>query len=151
VVPAVSEVRCAIATHADWPEVAALRHSVFVEEQRVPAEIEQDELDPLAVHAVARDDDGAVVGTGRVVIDGGGPGVARVGRMAVDARRRGEGIGAVVLDLLERVAKDRGSTSVLLHAQEHAIAFYAGAGYRPEGERFEEAGIGHLAMVKVLS
>ena len=44
------------ATAADWPEVAALRTRVFVEEQGVPAEVEQDEHDATAVHALAEDD-----------------------------------------------------------------------------------------------
>ena len=49
---------------ADWPEVVALRTRVFVEEQWVPAEIEQDAHDSGAVHVLDRDDDGRVVATG---------------------------------------------------------------------------------------
>jgi predicted GNAT family N-acyltransferase len=71
--------------------------------------------------------------------------------MAVDASARGRGIGGRVLEVLERASAERGATSVLLHAQEHAIEFYLRAGYAPEGERFSEAGIGHLAMTKALS
>jgi predicted GNAT family N-acyltransferase len=146
-----SRVRVAVATPGDWPEVVELRRLVFVEEQGVPEEIEQDEHDHSSIHAAARGEDGRLVGTGRVLLDGGGPGVARVGRMAVDAACRGAGVGRAVLELLEQEAARRGATTVLLHAQEHAIAFYSGAGYVPEGERFSEAGISHLAMVKRLS
>jgi predicted GNAT family N-acyltransferase len=48
-------VRARRATAADWPEVAALRTRVFVEEQGVPAEVEQDEHDATAVHALVED------------------------------------------------------------------------------------------------
>ncbi len=48
-----------------WAE--PLRFAVFVEEQRVPAEIELDSFDPLSVHAVAFDASGSAVGTGRLL------------------------------------------------------------------------------------
>jgi predicted GNAT family N-acyltransferase len=150
-VSSVSEIVVGVSTGEDWPEIVELRRVVFIEEQGVPPEIEQDDLDAVAVHVVARGCDGRLVGTGRAVLDGGGPGVARVGRMAVSASARGGGVGRRVLDALEREAAARGARSVLLHAQEHAIEFYARAGYAPEGERFSEAGIGHLAMTKALS
>lgn len=66
-------------------ELARVRMRVFVDEQRVPAELELDAIDARAVHAVARDAAGAVVGTGRV-FDGAG------GRLEVEngrVRRRG--------------------------------------------------------------
>ena len=87
------------ATAADWPAVAALRTRVFVEEQGVPAEIEQDAHDATAVHALAEDDEGRVVATGRLLVRGGR---AVVGRMAVDAGARGHGYGAAVLAELHR-------------------------------------------------
>jgi predicted GNAT family N-acyltransferase len=60
-----------LATAADWPAVAALRTRVFVEEQGVPAEIEQDAHDATAVHALAEDREGRVVATGRLLVRDG--------------------------------------------------------------------------------
>jgi predicted GNAT family N-acyltransferase len=80
-----------LATAADWPEVAALRHRVFVIEQGVPAEIERDDRDPTAVHALSRDASGAVVATGRLLPDTAGPGRAVIGRMAAEPAVRGAG------------------------------------------------------------
>lgn len=145
-----SDVHATLATADDWPEIADLRHRVFVLEQGVPAEIEQDEEDAGALHAVARTGDGRVVGTGRAVLGGGGPGVARIGRMAVEPSVRGGGVGTAVLRVLEHAAADAGATRVLLHAQAHAVPFYARAGYLPVGDPFEEAGIPHLAMARHL-
>jgi predicted GNAT family N-acyltransferase len=136
-------VRARRATAADWPEVAALRTRVFVEEQGVPAEIEQDAHDATAVHALAEDDEGRVVATGRLLVRDGR---AVIGRMAVDAAARGRGYGAAVLAELHRQAVALGLTEVELHAQLPARGFYERAGYTAVGGVYEEAGIAHVTM-----
>jgi predicted GNAT family N-acyltransferase len=135
------------ATAADWPQVAALRTRVFVEEQGVPAEIEQDVHDATAVHALAEDDEGRVVATGRLLVRDGR---AVIGRMAVDAAARGRGYGAAVLAELHRQAVALGLTEVELHAQLPARGFYDRAGYTPVGGVYEEAGIAHVTMRRPL-
>ncbi|MGY1716902.1 GNAT family N-acetyltransferase [Geodermatophilus sp. SYSU D01106] len=137
----------AVATAADWPEVVALRTRVFVEEQGVPPEIEQDAADATAVHAVARDGAGRVVATGRLLERDGR---AAIGRMAVDAGARGGGYGAAVLGVLHREALARGLTEVELHAQVTARGFYERAGYTAVGGEYEEAGIVHVTMRRAL-
>ena len=132
-----------VATAADWPEVAALRTRVFVEEQGVPPEIEQDAADATAVHALSRDDTGRVVATGRLLV---GEGTAIIGRMAADAGVRGRGYGRAVLEELHRQAAQRGVTEIALHAQVTARGFYERAGYTAVGEVYEEAGIAHVTM-----
>jgi predicted GNAT family N-acyltransferase len=134
-------------TAADWPAVVALRARVFVEEQGVPAEIEQDEHDATAVHALARDDAGRVVATGRLLVRDGR---AVIGRMAVDAAVRGRGHGAAVLTELHRQALRLGLTEVELHAQVSARGFYERAGYTAVGEEYVEAGITHVTMRRPL-
>jgi predicted GNAT family N-acyltransferase len=135
-----------VATDADWPEVAALRHRVFVLEQGVPAELERDDADATAVHAVSRDDDGRVLATGRLLLDAAGPGRAVIGRMAAEAAARGRGHGAAVLAVLQREAAARGQSEVELHAQVTARRFYERAGYTVVGEEHEEVGIAHVTM-----
>ena len=135
------------ATAADWPEVAALRTRVFVEEQGVPAEIEQDAHDATAVHALALDDDGRVVATGRLLVRDGR---AVIGRMAVDAAARGCGYGAAVLAELHRQAVALGLTEVELHAQLPARGFYEQSDYTAVGGVYEEAGIAHVTMRRPL-
>ena len=136
-----------VATAADWPEVAALRTRVFVEEQGVPAEIEQDAADATAVHAVSRDETGRVVATGRLLV---GDGTATIGRMAADPVVRGRGHGAAVLAELHRQAGERGVREIELHAQVTARGFYERAGYTAVGEEYLEAGIAHVTMVRRL-
>jgi predicted GNAT family N-acyltransferase len=129
----------------------ALRIRVFVLEQGVPEVIERDEHDAEAFHAIALDEDGRAVGTGRMYRQQNPEGpVARVGRMAVDPARRRGGLGARILALLEQEARRRGLPEVELHAQCHVEAFYAQAGYARAGEVFEEAGIDHVVMRKKL-
>jgi predicted GNAT family N-acyltransferase len=135
------------ATAEDWPEVADLRTRVFVQEQGVPPEIEQDDRDATAVHAVSRDAAGRVVATGRLLVDGER---ASIGRMAADPAVRGRGHGAAVLAELHRQAALRGVREVELHAQVTARRFYERAGYTAVGEEYEEAGIAHVTMVRQL-
>jgi predicted GNAT family N-acyltransferase len=136
-----------VAAPEDRPEIAALRTRVFVEEQGVPPEIEQDAADDDAVHVLSRDDAGAVVATGRLLVRGS---TAGIGRMAADASVRGQGHGAAVLEELHRQAVLRGVTAIELHAQVSARGFYERAGYTAVGEEYEEAGIPHVTMRRPL-
>lgn len=122
------------------PALRAVREEVFVREQRVPAALEHDALDPACLHVLARLEDGTPVATGRLAADG------RIGRMAVRAPWRGQGVGAAVLWALLELAARRGDAAVHLHAQRPAQAFYARHGFRAQGEPFREAGIDHQAM-----
>jgi predicted GNAT family N-acyltransferase len=138
-----------VAGPGDRAELAALRTRVFVDEQGVPPEMEQDALDETAVHAVSRDATGRVVATGRLLVREGS-GTAGIGRMAVDASVRGQGHGAAVLEELHRQAVLRGLTEVELHAQVTARGFYERAGYGAVGGEYEEAGIAHITMRRPL-
>jgi predicted GNAT family N-acyltransferase len=132
-----------VAGPQDRAEIAALRTRVFVGEQGVPPEIEQDAADEHAVHVLSRDDSGAVVATGRLLVRGSSAGI---GRMAADAAVRGRGHGGAVLEELHRQAVLRGVTEIELHAQVTARRFYERAGYTAVGEEYEEAGITHVTM-----
>ncbi|MGH8703839.1 MAG: GNAT family N-acetyltransferase [Burkholderiales bacterium] len=121
-------------------EATRIRYTVFVAEQRVPAEIEMDENDAHCVHAMAYSEDGSAVGTGRLLPDG------HIGRMAVLRDWRRQGVGSAILEALMQAAASRGDACVVLSAQTHAQAFYARHGFVPHGGVFEEAGIPHQEM-----
>ena len=78
------------------------------------------------------------------------PGVAKIGRMAVAQPMRGSRIGREVLDALMRKGRELGYAEVLLHAQLSALGFYLRAGFVQRGAPFDEAGIGHVEMVRSL-
>jgi len=144
----VNDVAASIAGPADWPEIVALRTRVFVEEQGVPPEIEQDAADATAVHGVARDASGVLVATGRLLLRDDG--TAAVGRMATEASARGRGYGAAVLGVLQDEAHRLGARVAELHAQVTARSFYERAGYAAVGEEYVEAGIRHVTMRRPL-
>lgn len=131
------------------PSSEALRHirfAVFVDEQKVPAEMEIDDMDPIATHVLAALPEGRAVGTGRLFPDPAEPTAGRIGRMAVLAEARGLGVGSAVLVHLMRLGVDRGFARLVLDAQVHAMPFYERYGFTPEGELHWDAGILHRAM-----
>ena len=130
------------------PLASKVRTEVFLEEQLIPVEMEWDDADATAVHAVARNRLGVPVGTGRLLQHA--PGVSRIGRMAVNRVLRGSNLGRDLLRALMRAATERGDREVRLHAQRTAEDFYARLGFLPLGEPFEEAGIVHIEMVHSL-
>jgi YbgC/YbaW family acyl-CoA thioester hydrolase len=127
------------------PQAHPLRKAVFVEEQRIPAELEWDSADARALHALAVNRFGQPLATGRLVEIGAGAG--KIGRMAVVRDVRGGGLGRAVLEALVVAARERGLSQAVLHAQVSAAGFYQRAGFQPRGAVFEEAGIAHQEMV----
>ncbi len=146
-----------------------LRRDVFVIEQAVPPDLEEDGRDNDADHAIVVDDAGRALATARLLDPGHGSaspddrrgadphlgeGPAEpsgvIGRVAVRAELRGRGLGRAVTVALEHRASERGLPAVELHAQVTAEGFYAAGGYLPIGGRFMEAGIEHVAMRKEL-
>jgi ElaA protein len=126
-------------------EVAAameLRIEVFVGEQGVERVADQDGLDPDSIHLVALDDD-RVVATCRLLE---GPGVLKLGRLAVEPAYRRRGLAAELLAEAERVARAGGTPRIVLNAQTYAENLYAGAGYVRIGDVFVEEGIDHVRM-----
>jgi predicted GNAT family N-acyltransferase len=119
---------------------------VFSGEQGVSIAADRDGRDSESTHLVAIDDD-RVIGTCRLLFRGN---VARLGRLAVDPDRRGEGIAAMLLDLADRIALEQGANSISLHAQTYARRLYLDAGYEERGPEFVEEGIEHVAMGKRL-
>lgn len=130
--------------NVDWATsreaLLSIRFEVFVEEQGVPREMEEDAADPEGLHLLAVLPGSGPVGTGRLLPDG------HIGRMAVRAPFRRQGIGSTLLRTLIQEAKQADISTVYLHAQCDAAGFYRGHGFVPEGDVFEEAGIPHQRM-----
>jgi len=130
---------------ANWPvdenDLKVIRTTVFIEEQKVPVELEWDGLDPDCIHFIVRSSSQAIA-TARLKPDG------QIGRMAVLKRYRGLGIGGKLLNKILNYAKKSGIKHVFLHAQVRVIGFYQQFGFVAEGEEFIDAGIPHRAMYK---
>jgi len=126
------------------PVAGPIRFAIFVGEQNVPSGIELDDLDAQCVHAVAFDDAGKAIGTGRLLPDG------QIGRMAVVKDWRRQGVGDAILEALIEEARKRGHAEVLVAAQPQAAEFYRNHGFVADGKVYTEAGILHEKMRKKL-
>jgi predicted GNAT family N-acyltransferase len=128
-------------------EALELRRRVFSEEQGIRREADEDGRDHRALHVIAFED-GALLGTCRMIVSGD---VAMLGRLAVGRPDRRRGVGRAVLAAAERSARDAGARRMALHAQLPVRTFYEKSGYSAYGEVFEEEGIDHVAMEKQLA
>jgi len=136
----------------DWQTLAEgarrVRREVFVQEQQIPIEMEQDDADEDAVHVLIRNRLGMPVATGRLLQPTSGMG--QIGRLAVNRVLRGSHLGRTALQALMTAAAHRCDREVMLHAQASAQGFYAAQGFVSRGAPFVEAGIEHIDMVRAL-
>lgn len=119
-----------------------IRLDVFVEEQKVSLDEEFDALDQSAIHILALIE-GNPVGTARAVEKTFG--LWKIGRVAVRAAYRQQGVGVALIRGIEAACPANRFT---LSAQTHALRFYEKHGYFAAGDEFMEAGIPHFSMFK---
>lgn len=121
----------------DLAACVALRRAVFIEEQAVPEDVEQDGRDGEAQHVLAMLD-GVPVGCGRILTEGA---TGKIGRVCVLRGYRGQGIGlALVGACLEVMRGVPGLTRAELGAQTYAIGLYEKLGFTAYGPEFSDAG-----------
>lgn len=125
----------------DQETIRSIRERVFVNEQKVPPELEWDGRDHKAVHVLAFNALGDPIGTARMLTDG------HIGRMAVLSANRRCGVGSAMLRLLLELAAQREFHTLFLNAQTHALEFYRKHGFVEQGQAFLDAGIPHKRMV----
>jgi len=130
---------------ADWEKdktaLSMIRKQVFIEEQKVPEDMEWDEFDASASHFLTLKDNQAIA-CARLKTDG------QIGRMAVLPEHRDKGIGKQLLQLVLQEAATQNLDTVYLHAQVTARAFYEKHGFSARGDIFYEANIPHQEMLK---
>jgi predicted GNAT family N-acyltransferase len=147
---AVPDLRFEIRRPRTRQELAAaltLRYEVFCVEQGVPRSEERDGRDHDALHLIALDPGGRMLGTCRLVFVGP---TVQFSRLAVAPEVRRRGVATALLHAADAETRARGANRLVLHAQTYARALYERNGYEPRGPEFTEAGIEHVAMEKVL-
>ena len=136
-----------IAPTRDIAACRALRRRVFIEEQGVSEADEIDMLDDTALHLLAIRD-GVAVGTVRLLVEGH---TVKIGRVCVLADRRGQGLGAALMQAaVAEARKLPGVTTAKLGAQTHALGFYERLGFSAFGPEYLDAGITHRDMKRTL-
>ncbi len=118
----------------------AIRKKVFVEEQKVPEDIEWDEFEYNANHVLAYIQN-KPVGTARWRQTRKG---VKLERFAVLPEFRSFGVGKNLVQFILNELMN--SETIYLHAQEHVIKFYEYFGFVKKGSKFFEADIPHWLM-----
>lgn len=141
-----------VSTETQLAQCLDVRRQVFIEEQGVPAELENDDYDKgpgVCTHVLVLDEQGVPTATGRWIWYK--ERTAKLQRIAVLASHRGQRLGQEVIRRLEQEASRAGADTIVLDSQCHAEAFYAKLGYKTiSDEPFDDAGIPHVRMEKRL-
>jgi predicted GNAT family N-acyltransferase len=150
----------------DLPQIHKIRYLVFQIEQGVDPTLEFDGNDRQAEHILAYFND-KPVGSARMRFLNAT--TVKVERVAILEEFRGRGFGRKLMEFLlaslaERQMAERQSTAlqsttlqwtqqpieVVMNAQEAVRSFYEKLGFTAIGEPFEEAGIPHIRMKKIV-
>ena len=116
-----------------------IREQVFIQEQQIAVEDEWDAEDAVSLHFVVYDQDQPIA-TARLLQNNS------VGRVAVLKSHRGTGIGKLLMQQIIQQAKHEQREFLKLSSQVHAMQFYAGLGFKVEGEQYLDCGIPHIDM-----
>ena len=120
-----------------------IRERVFIQEQQVPQEIDQDGKDGESAHVLLWHED-KPIGTLRYRITEEG---VKMERIAILKEYRGRHLGRLLIrEGLRAIRMNELHQNIYIHAQEHAGPFYTALGFRETGERTVEAGIAHITM-----
>ncbi|WP_342509027.1 GNAT family N-acetyltransferase [Sporosarcina sp. FSL K6-2383] len=125
----------------------SVRRKVFVEEQGVPLNLELDDFDKDAVHFVVYSMTTAI-GAGRLRETNAG--IGKVERICILEEYRGQHLGNLIMNALEKHAKETGMHKIILNAQTYAVPFYEKLGYVITSPEFMDADIPHRAMEKII-
>lgn len=78
------------------------------------------------------------------------PPSVRLRQMAVLNNLQGKGIGRALMNFAENLSRDRGYTTITMHARKVAVGFYERVGYKVTSDEFIELDIPHYVMEKQL-
>ncbi len=125
-----------------------IRHSVFVQEQNVPLDLEIDEHDnsQSVIHLLGQYNKKSIAASRIRFVDD----YAKLERIAVLKDFRGNHFGAEMVIAMEKVIADNQYKKAVLNAQTYALDFYKKLGYITASEIFMDAGIPHVKMIKNL-
>jgi predicted GNAT family N-acyltransferase len=131
----------------EFEAIRQIRETVFQKEQGLDAQLDfdgRDETSDLLIASL----DGIFTGTARIrFLD---VNLAKIERLAVLETARGYGIGRKLMLHALDIIKSKNIPEVVIHAQEYIKSLHEQIGFKQEGDVFEEAGIRHVKMRKLL-
>lgn len=104
-----------------------LRQDIFVEEQEIPRELDEDGKDETSIHVIALNENAAIIGYGRLSPNGS-HGV--LSRIAIHTDYRGHGLGKQIVMALDAHAVELGLKKLSLSPHVYLERFYASLGYQ---------------------
>lgn len=131
----------------DFKKCLELRETIFVQEQNIPIELENDELDSSAKHFLLLENS-MQIGVARVVKNGK---IAIIGRVGVLKNFRKTGAGTFLIKEIIEYCKSENYKKIVLGSQEHAVGFYSKLGFKISSERYMDANIPHYKMELILT
>jgi N-acetylglutamate synthase-like GNAT family acetyltransferase len=112
----------------DFDKYYQLRWEVLRKPWNQPHGTEKDENEATSIHVMAIDDSGECVGVSRLQFLS--PEEGQVRFMGVRDDQQGKGIGKMLMNYLEKKAKEKGAKKIMLHSREVAVNFYLSIGYK---------------------
>ncbi len=137
-------------TEEELASCLKVRRTVFIEEKGVDPKIEIDEFDSLNADCehFAVFENGKAIGTFRVrKVDGK---TVRLQRFCFLASVRKNGCGKKALEFLEDYYREKGISKITADAKFDVSEFYVRCGYKVVSDVFEEAGIPHVKIEKLI-
>ena len=125
-----------------------IREEVFIQEQGFKNEF--DEYDDYVDTLVLYNDQNEPIATARVYEIDSVNKIYKLGRIAVRKQFRGLGLGRVLIDNLEKKAKELGAKEFYVSAQVRAVPFYNKCGYKEYGKQYMDEHVPHIDMKKLV-
>ncbi len=139
------EIKHIAMTDPAYQELLQLRHKVL----RVPLGMnlfEEDLSRDAEDHILTAYKDGAMIGC--VMLKPLNEKEVKLRAMAVEKDFQGRGIGKMLVEKAEDIARENGYETIVLHARKTAKDFYGKMGYDAVSDEFIEVTVPHIAMQK---
>jgi predicted GNAT family N-acyltransferase len=109
-------------TSEEFEKYYQLRWEVLRAPWGKPKGSEKDDMEAESIHGMAVDNNGDVLAVVR--LNKSTEYVAQIRFMGVKTEQAGKGIGSILLNYMEKRAKEAGYNAIILHARENALEFY---------------------------
>ncbi len=137
-------------TRDDFKAYYALRYKVLREPWGHPKGTEKDDYEPISEHFMAVNENGEVVGVAKLYEKE--EGVGHISHLAVSPEHQHQGIGHLLMQMIEQRARELGFKTIGTTARVTATAYFERAGFRVVGIPTPHLGTIHLVwMEKALS
>ncbi len=114
-----------VKTLEELTQAFTIRKAVFVKEQGISEKLDFDTYDPQAFHILVYAGEDPIA-TGRLHMENK---QGHISRIAVLKEFRGKGLGRLVVENMEKLAIEKGMTSVFLYPHDYLKKFYTDLGY----------------------